>query len=168
LTSHMPKYIPRCAGALFALERYSLALIDRALLHSIVWVPVLLNATVKMPKGKRPGDPAVQSATAGITKKKPTKSKSNTHALHSYDQFNSFEAHAAMCPQNTTEETTMACFNTDDDPFIITCKEAIRNPAPHGDGILLVISRERERLSQRWWVSLSQSRTRLGRFGGQP
>ncbi len=49
LTSHMPKYIPRCAGAL---ERYSLALIDRALLHSIVWVPVLLNATVKMPKGQ--------------------------------------------------------------------------------------------------------------------
>ena len=44
LTSHMHKYIPQCAGAL---ERYSLALIARALLHPIVWVLVLLNATVK-------------------------------------------------------------------------------------------------------------------------
>ena len=104
----------------------------------------------------------MQSATAGITKKKPTNSKSNTHALHSYDQFNSFEAHAAMCPQNTTEETTMACFNTDDDPFIITCKEAIRNPAQHGDWILLVFSRERERLSQRWWVPFSQCSNKVG------
>ena len=58
LTSHMHKYIPRCAGAL---ERYSLALIARALLHPIVWVLVLLNATVKrsstelsyIPLGKR-------------------------------------------------------------------------------------------------------------------
>ena len=44
LTSHMHKYIPRCAGAL---ECYSLALIARALLHLIVRVLVLLNATVK-------------------------------------------------------------------------------------------------------------------------
>ena len=44
LTSHMHKHIPRCAGAL---ERYSLRLIARALLHPIVWVLVLLNATVK-------------------------------------------------------------------------------------------------------------------------
>ena len=43
LTSHMHEYIPRCAGAL---ERYSLALIARAVLHPIVWVLVLLNATV--------------------------------------------------------------------------------------------------------------------------
>ena len=58
LTSHMHKYIPRCAGAL---ERYSLALIARAVLHPIVWVLVLLNATVQrsltelsyIPLGKR-------------------------------------------------------------------------------------------------------------------
>jgi hypothetical protein len=58
LTSHMHKYISRCPGAL---ERYSLALIARALLHPIVWVLVLLNATVKrsltalsyIPLGKR-------------------------------------------------------------------------------------------------------------------
>jgi len=58
LTSHMHTCIPRCAGAV---ERYSLALIARALLRPIVLVLVLLNATVKrsltelsyIPLGKR-------------------------------------------------------------------------------------------------------------------
>ena len=84
LTSHMHEYIPRCAGAL---ERYSLALIDRAVLHPIVWVLVLLNTTVK---------------------------RSLTELFY------------------------------------------------------IPLGKSRVPLSQRWWVPLSQSRTRLGKFGGQP
>jgi hypothetical protein len=80
-------------------------------------------------------------------------------AVHTqnYQNYNPFDAHAAMWPQNTTAEATIDKFNTDQDPFVIMCKEAIRDPAQHAEWTQMLVAREMQRKTNKRPCLLSEA-----------
>jgi len=85
------------------------------------------------------------------------KARQDPPAQRDYERYNPFDAHAAMWPQNTTAQTTIDRFNTDQDPFILMCKEAIRDPERHSEWTQLLVARERERIAKKQPCFLSEA-----------
>jgi hypothetical protein len=85
------------------------------------------------------------------------KTRQDPPAQRDYERYNPFDAQAAMWPQNTTAQTTIDRFNTDHDPFILMCKEAIRDPERHSEWTQLLVARERERIVKKQPCQLSEA-----------